>query len=246
MSSGDDGSTDVLAELAEAEAAEAQARADADLARARAKQLRTVEVPAPDIEQGEPGPGETEQADPEQVDPEEEDPPARSPSRPRRFGAVARVAVVAVVALLIGAALAVTALMLSEHAKVAAQRAEHRAVVEAARNGVVALLSIDHTRADADVQRVLDLSSGSFRDEFAADADDFVRTAVDSQAVTKGSISAAALQSVRDDSAVVLVAASSTVTNVSGAKDDPRPWRMSVTVTRDGDIWKMSDVEFVP
>jgi len=111
---------------------------------------------------------------------------------------------------------------------------------------VVALLSIDHTRADADVQRVLDLSSGSFRDEFAADADDFVRTAVDSQAVTKGSISAAALQSVRDDSAVVLVAASSTVTNVSGAKDDPRPWRMSVTVTRDGDIWKMSDVEFVP
>ena len=30
------------------------------------------------------------------------------------------------------------------------------------------------------------------------------------------------------------------------AKQDARPFRMSVTVTRDGDTCKMSDVEFVP
>ena len=28
--------------------------------------------------------------------------------------------------------------------------------------------------------------------------------------------------------------------------NDPRPWRMSVTVTRDGGQVRMSDVEFVP
>jgi Mce-associated membrane protein len=165
----------------------------------------------------------------------------------RRSGVLSwRIGAVAGAALLIGAGLTLTALMLWKHAQVAADRAQDRASVEAARNGVMALLSIDHTRAKQDVQRVLDLSSGRFREDFASDADDFVKTAVDSQAVTKGSVSVAALQSVRDDSGVVLVAASSKVTNASGAKEDTRPWRMRVTVTRDGDIWKMSDVEFVP
>lgn len=165
----------------------------------------------------------------------------------RRSGVLSwRIGAVAGAALLIGAGLTLTALMLWKHAQVAADRAQDRASVEAARNGVMALLSIDHTRAKQDVQRVLDLSTGRFREDFASDADDFVKTAVDSQAVTKGSVSVAALQSVRDDSGVVLVAASSKVTNASGAKEDTRPWRMRVTVTRDGDIWKMSDVEFVP
>jgi Mce-associated membrane protein len=45
---------------------------------------------------------------------------------------------------------------------------------------------------------------------------------------------------------VVLVAATSEVTNASGARQDPRPFRMSVTVTREGEQCKMSDVEFVP
>lgn len=165
----------------------------------------------------------------------------------RRSGVLSwRTGAVAGAALLIGAGLTLTALMLGKHAQVAADRAQDRASIEAARNGVMALLSIDHTRAEQDVQRVLDLSTGRFREDFASDADDFVKTAVDSQAVTKGSVSVAALQSVRDDSGVVLVAASSKVTNASGAKEDTRPWRMRVTVTRDGDIWKMSDVEFVP
>ena len=219
MTAGDDRPTDVLAELAEAEAAEADARAEADRARARAAELR----------------GTGEDADPEPT-----------PETYRSRVPAWRVGALAGVALLAGAGLTLTALMLWKHGQVAAERDRDRASVEAARNGVVALLSIDHTRAEEDVQRVLNLSAGRFREDFARDADDFVKTAIDSQAVTKGSVRVAALQSVRDDSGVVLVAASSKVTNASGAKEDTRPWLMSVTVTRDGDIWKMSDVEFVP
>lgn len=151
-----------------------------------------------------------------------------------------------VAALLIGAALALTALMLWQHRTVSAQRAADERFVEAARTGVTALLTIDHSHAKDDVARILDLSTGSFRDDFARRADDFIQTAEKSKAVTKGSISAAALESAEADTAVVLVAAASQVTNLSGAKEDPRPWRMSVTVTRDGDKVKMSDVEFVP
>lgn len=154
--------------------------------------------------------------------------------------------VMGVVAVLTAAALTLTVLMLWQHRGVAAHRAADARFVDAARTGVTALLTIDHTRAKDDVRRILELSTGSFRDDFARRADDFIKTAELSKAVTKGSISAAALESAEADTAVVLVAASSQVTNANGAKEDPRPWRMSVTVTRDGDNVKMSDVEFVP
>lgn len=149
-------------------------------------------------------------------------------------------------ALLTGAGLALSGLMVWQHTQVAAERAEDSRFVAAARDGVTALLSIDHATAQADVQRVLDLSTGNFHADFQRSAEDFIKTAVDSKAVTSGSVNAAALDSLDGDRAVVLVAATSKVSNVNGANQDPRPFRMSVTVTREGDACKMSDVEFVP
>jgi Mce-associated membrane protein len=49
-----------------------------------------------------------------------------------------------------------------------------------------------------------------------------------------------------DDSAVALVSASSRVTNSAGAKQEPRSWRLSVNLQRDGGQIKMAKVEFVP
>ncbi len=167
-------------------------------------------------------------------------------SPPVRRPALRRVPAVLGAGVLAGLLVGLIALMVWQHHRANAQRAHDGAFIEAARAGVVALLSIDHNRARADVQRVLDLSTGDFRADFESRADDFVETAEKSKAVTKGSVSAAALESVQPDKAVVLVAAASQVTNANGARDDPRPWRMSVTVTRDGGQLKMSDVEFVP
>jgi len=215
----------VLAELAEAEAEEADAREQAALAKARAQRLRN--------------PGSVD------VDVEDEDEPAALVSRPRR-PRWWRAAGLAACALVIGGLLALTGIMINSHKQVAALRAHDREVVEAADNGVVALLSIDHSRAQADVQRVLDQSIGAFHDDFASRAADFIKTAEDSKAVTKGSVTASALESATADSAIVLLAASSQVTNLSGARGEPRPWRMSVTMSRDEDKWKMSNVEFVP
>ncbi len=152
----------------------------------------------------------------------------------------------AVSALVSGAALTLAGLMLWQHAKAGAQREQNLRFVDAARDGVVALLSIDYNHARGDVQRVLDLSTGQFHDDFGHSADDFVKTAEESKAVTTGQVNAAALDAVDGDRARVLVSATSLVTNAKGAKQDARPFRMSVTVTRDGDTCKMSDVEFVP
>lgn len=163
---------------------------------------------------------------------------------PRRW--IAQSVGLSVAALLTGVALTLTGLMLWQHAKAGAQREQDRRFVDAARDGVVALLSIDYNHARADVQRVLDLSTGQFHDDFGHSADDFVRTAEESKAITAGKVNAAALDAVDGDRARVLISAISVVSNAKGAKDDARPFRMSVTVTRDGDTCKMSDVEFVP
>lgn len=234
---------DVIVELAEAEAAEADARAEAAVAKARAVRLRGRSGE----DAGESGAGEsgaTEGAGDSGAgeDAGESAGEIRPPRGLSRWRAVA----LAAAAVVIGALLALTGLMLVKHNEAAANRAQDREFLEAASEGIVALLSIDHGRAEADVQRILDLSIGAFRDDFASRAGDFIATAQKGKAVTKGAVTAAALESAGDDNAVVLVAATSQVTNVSGARDDPRPWRMSVTVSRDEDQWKMSNVEFVP
>ena len=145
-----------------------------------------------------------------------------------------------------GAAVVLTVLMVSQHSGVAAQRSHDAEIVDAARASITALLSIDHTRARADVQRVIELSTGGFRDDFAKSADDFVKTAEDKDVVTKAAIKAAALESSEPDRGVVLMAVNSEVTNSNGAREDPRPFRMSVTMDRDGEVFKMSNLEFVP
>lgn len=163
-----------------------------------------------------------------------------------RWAGAASKAAFALAGLGAGAAVVLTILMVSQHSGVAAQRSHDAEIVDAARASITALLSIDHTRARADVQRVIELSTGGFRDDFAKSADDFVKTAEDKDVVTKAAIKAAALESSEPDRGVVLMAVNSEVTNSNGAREDPRPFRMSVTMDRDGEVFKMSNLEFVP
>lgn len=124
----------------------------------------------------------------------------------------------------------------------------HRAanILSGARQGVVNLTSMDFNKAKEDVQRVIDSSTGPFRDDFQARAKDFTTVVEQSKVVTQGSVNAAAVQTINGDFALVLVAATSHVTNAAGAKDAPRNWRLKVTVKNDGGQYKMSNVEFIP
>ncbi|BBY40971.1 hypothetical protein MMAN_51050 [Mycobacterium mantenii] len=115
-----------------------------------------------------------------------------------------------------------------------------------ARQGVVNLTSMDFNKAKEDVQRVIDSSTGQFRDDFQARAKDFTTVVEQSKVVTQGTVNAAAVQSINGDFALVLVAATSHITNAAGAKDEPRNWRLKVTVKDDGGQYKMSNVEFIP
>ncbi|UGT61300.1 hypothetical protein [Nocardia asteroides] len=174
-----------------------------------------------------------------------------SPGRLRRLRTALaahprRTALQAAAVLTIAAALVTSALLGYQHREAAAQERRAGEFAAAAKQGVVALTTLDFTHAAADVQRVLDNSTGTFRDDFQGRSADFTSVIEQSQVATEGTVNAVAVESMTDDSAVVLVAATSKVTNSGGAQQEPRAWRLSVTVQREGDTMRMSKVEFVP
>ncbi|MFF0501171.1 hypothetical protein ACFYU5_32560 [Nocardia aobensis] len=157
-----------------------------------------------------------------------------------------RTAGVAVAAIVLCAGLGSGGYMMRRHHDVTAKQHREAEFVAAARQGVTTLTSLDFNHAADDVKRVLDDSTGSFRNDFQSRADDFAKVIQQSKVATQGRVNATAVQSMTDDSAVVLVAATSEVTNSAGAKQEPRAWRLSVTVERVDGRLKMSKVEFVP
>jgi Mce-associated membrane protein len=154
----------------------------------------------------------------------------------------------AVAILIIVAALAGSGYMIKEHNDAVRKRQRVAEFAAAARQGIVTLTSLDFNNAKQGVQRILDNSTGSFKDDFVKMADDFTKVVEQSKVVSQGTVQSAAvdLDTMTDNSAVVLIASTSEVTNAAGAKQEPRSYRLIVTVARDGDQLKISKVEFVP
>ncbi|MFW0787019.1 hypothetical protein AAFP35_21185 [Gordonia sp. CPCC 206044] len=153
---------------------------------------------------------------------------------------------VAVMSLVAIAALAATGYIGWNHRQAGAESARAEAFSAAADRGVTTITSLDYRNAKRDVQRVLDQSTGAFYNDFKGRADDFASVIEQSKVTTKGKVTASAVESVVDDQAVVLVSASSDVTNAAGAQQEPRTWRLRVTVTDADGTMKISKVDFVP
>lgn len=253
-----------LIEEAEAEATQAEALAQAARARARAirRQVGATETPSPPAgelvgtdEAAIPsdeatGPAaaavviDAETADSTASRADESEPPGR---KPRRFRRPKSTTVVACIGLLCTAALlAASAFMVRCHQDVLRKQQRAAVFTAAARQVVVTLMSINADSVEDDAQRIIDSSTGQFRDEFKGAAEDFIKAAQSAKVSTKTSVQAAAVESMTDDTAVVLVAASSTLTHTAGGSEQPRSWRLSVNLARDAGKIKMSSMEFIP
>ncbi|KWX67962.1 hypothetical protein, partial [Mycobacterium sp. NAZ190054] len=172
---------------------------------------------------------------------------AATVSRQRRIPRPGWKAVVAgLVVLCTVALLGASGYMIWTHREADKLRQQNAEYAAAARQSVVTLMSLDFNNAEADVQRIIDNSTGQFKSDFEMQAADFVQVAQDSKVVTEVNVNSTAVESMSDDSAQVLVAASSRVTNSAGANQEPRTWRLSVSLEREGGQIKMSKVEFVP
>jgi Mce-associated membrane protein len=163
--------------------------------------------------------------------------------RPKLSTAAAILAIIVILAASAG-----SVYMVMEHRDASHRRQLAAEYAAAARQGVVTLTSLDFNNAKDGVQRILDDSTGSFKDDFAKMAGDFTKVVEQSKVVERGTVQAVGVDwdSMTNDSAVVLVASTSEVTNAAGAKQDPRTFRLIVTLARDGEQLKMSKVEFVP
>ena len=230
--------TDELAREAEDEAAAAEARAEA--ARARAEDLRRRIAEAGEADRK----PEADEAEDETTPVPESFPDAAAPSP--AFPVLPAVAV-GIAALLTAGLLAATGYMVWQHQKISQQRHTAAEYTAAARQDVINLMSIDYNTAQDSVQRVLDGSTGRFRANFADTADDFVKALKDEKIVTKAAINDAAVESVTGDGAVVLISATSQREGAKAPKDQqqPRLWRVVVTLEREDGQIKMSGVDFV-
>jgi Mce-associated membrane protein len=191
----------------------------------------------------EPVDADTEDSKEDGADESEEEPVGK---RRRRLGPILKVFVAALAVACTAALITLSVLMVIDHRHQAAEQQRRAEYAAAAQQSVVTLMSLDFNKAKEDVQRIIDNSTGQFRDDFKNQADDFIKVAQDSKVITEVTVNATAIESMTDDSAVALVSASSRVTNAAGAKQEPRSWRLSVNLQREGDQIKMSKVEFVP
>jgi Mce-associated membrane protein len=226
-SGADPATTEAPASLAEAEEEVARAEARAEAARARAEELRR-------------------QAQSDVVD--ETGPATARPRRWRlpRVRRPGRKAMgIATATSLTCASLAVTAYMLWQHLSL---MREHRHTAEfaaAARSGVEMMMSIDPDHAKENVQRTIDNTTGALKSQLEATSTYMVKNAQDAKVTTKATVQDAAVESMTNNSAVVLILARSDTTNPDKSKRPPVFWRLSINVERDGDQLKMSKVDFV-
>jgi Mce-associated membrane protein len=233
------------ADAAEAAAAEAEARAQP--ARARANELRRkLEAASTDKADETATSDDAEDVD-ETAEVGETTSDEATPAAKRRLRRPGlRAVAAALVVLVIAGLLSVTGWMLFEHRKATAESHRTAEYAAAARQGVVNLMSMDYTQAKESVQRVIDDSIGKFRNNFEDSSQDLIKALQDSKMVTKVTVNDTAVEAMDEETATVLVAATSHREGPNAPKEDqqPRVWRVVVTMQRDGGQIKMSDVEF--
>ncbi len=126
-------------------------------------------------------------------------------------------------------------------------QAQRNLYLQVARQTAINLTTINYAEVDADIKRVLDSATGGFHDEFQNRSKPFVEVVKKVQSKSEGTIAEAGLLSSTKDQAQVLVAVS-VKTSMATAQGDqePRRWRMRLTVDKTRDGAKVSNVEFVP
>lgn len=123
---------------------------------------------------------------------------------------------------------------------------QRKEFVQVARQGALNLTTIDYEHADTDVQRILESATGQFHDDFAQRSQPFLDVVKQAQSKSVGTITEAALESESGDEAQVIVAVTVKTSNVGAAEQEPRAWRMRLTVQKVGEDMKVSNVGFVP
>lgn len=124
-------------------------------------------------------------------------------------------------------------------------QAQRNLYVQVARATAINLTTIDYTEVDADIKRILDSATGAFREEFQNRSQPFIDVVKRVQSKSAGTVAESALLSVTRDQAQVIVAVSVHTSIAAAPEQEPRRWRLRISVEKSGDSAKVSNVEFV-
>lgn len=128
----------------------------------------------------------------------------------------------------------------------AAEAARYGEVMQSARETADALLNIDYRDPDASFEAVSQTATGTFLDQYEASSESLVDLVTQYESVQTGEIDSAAVSSIDADDATVLVAATTTVTNLQTGDDGQlRVYRILITLVREDGQWLTNDLEFV-
>lgn len=239
-SAGTDSGDVAAASEADAEDEVAKAEARAEAARERLAKLRAAETGSADDAQS------VEQRPAKGIRKRLR---SRRPGLPRRPGWLRRPSrktiAVGVGIVLASTSVAATGYMLWQHHTAVHNRQLAAELNAAARQGIMAFMSIDPDHAKEDVQRAIDASTGDQKNQLSVLSPLIVNKAEETKVGTKVTIEAVAVQSLSDNSGVVLVAAKTTPTGPDNAKPPPALFRLSVNMDRDDGQLKMSKIEFL-
>ncbi|GAB0108587.1 hypothetical protein JMUB6875_76150 [Nocardia sp. JMUB6875] len=142
--------------------------------------------------------------------------------------------VVAVAALVL-AVVAVSSTVWASHQRstYADQDALRADYVQAAKQAMLNITNISADTAQADINRVLEVTSGDLHKDYTDRKDDYAGIVQKAQVKAKGEVVEAALQSSDDHTAVVLVAVKQTLTNAGAEGPQQRQYRFKVTLSKD-------------
>jgi Mce-associated membrane protein len=116
----------------------------------------------------------------------------------------------------------------------------------AARREALAFLTVDHRDMDPLIDAVLDGATGDFAKQYASQRETLTSEAVRTEATSTPEVVALGVGDQDEESATVLVAANSTVTNAgTGADGQVRYYRLRLRLVREDDRWLTSDLQFV-
>ena len=119
-------------------------------------------------------------------------------------------------------------------------------VARAARTEALAFLTVDHTDMEPLIEAVLAGATGDFKQQYESQRDKLTSEAVRTEATSTAEVVALGVGELDEDSAVVLLAANSTVANKkTGSQGQVRYYRLRLDLVREGDRWLTSNVRFV-
>ncbi|GAA3223535.1 hypothetical protein [Actinocorallia longicatena] len=149
---------------------------------------------------------------------------------------------VLVVAVLVGAAL-----LIAPASKIWSSSDQDRRdeALGAARQVALNMVTMNYDTVNADVQRVLSGATGSFKDQWAGQTKTLGEELTKNQSKSQGSVLSAGVVSIDDDSAEVIVAVTSVVTNPEVPSGAARNLRFRMSLVKEHGKWLVSDFAMV-